>query len=122
MNHLATLCIGSNCGDRAASISAAIERISEVATAVWLSELHESTDFTGRGPSYLNRVMSCTTSLSLSDFRRCIARYETEGGRLPSSKSSGTMPIDIDIVVWDKTVVSPSDFASDYFRRCISAL
>lgn len=120
MNHLVTLCIGSNCGDRAANIASAIERIGSVAASVWLSPLCESADITGRGPSYLNRVLKCTTALELSDFRDRIATFEAAGGRLPASKASGNMPIDIDIVVWDGEVLSPSDYASDYFRQCIS--
>lgn len=122
MTHHVTLCIGSNCGDRAANIACAIERISSVAVSVWLSPLCESADITCRGSSYLNRVLKCTTVLDISDFRDCIASFETAGGRLPSSKTSGTMPIDIDIVLWDDVVVSPSDYASDYFRRCLSAI
>lgn len=120
MTHHVTLCIGSNCGDRAANIACAIERISSVAVSVWLSPLCESADITGRGSSYLNKVLKCATALELSEFRERLAMFEAIGGRLPASKASGNMPIDIDIVVWDGEVLSPSDYASDYFRQCIS--
>lgn len=119
MIHRATLCIGSNSGDRMANILAATDRIASVATIVWMSAVLESLDISGRGCCYLNRALKCTTMLTKEELCRELARFEGAGGRIPSSKASGKMPIDIDLVVWDDEIASPADFQAEYFRRLV---
>lgn len=116
MTHVATLCIGSNCDNRRSNISAAIQRIATIATISRQSPYRESEDVTGRGASYLNRVITCSTSLCADEFARRLAAFEIEGGRHAESKAQGKMPVDIDIVVWDNDVVSPADYNAEYFR------
>ncbi|MFG6385724.1 MAG: 2-amino-4-hydroxy-6-hydroxymethyldihydropteridine diphosphokinase [Muribaculaceae bacterium] len=117
MNHTATLCIGSNCDNRRSNISAAIQRISTISTISWQSPYRESEDVTGRGASYLNRAVTCLTSLTADEFAQRLAAFEKEGGRVAESKAQGKMPVDIDIVVWDNDVVSPADYNAEYFRK-----
>ncbi len=122
MTHTATLCIGSNCGNRSAGIAAAVGRIGSVASVMRLSQVLESKDVTGRGSLYLNQVVVCATDMELAGFKDCLAAFEAAGGRRSSSKAEGMMPIDIDLVVWDGKIVSRSDFDADYFKDCLATV
>jgi len=122
MIHTATLCIGSNCGNRNARIAAAVARLRAVASVMRLSQVLETKDVTGRGALYLNQVVVCTTDMELAGFKNCLAAFEATAGRLSSSKAEGLMPIDIDLVVWDGKIVSRSDFEADYFKDCLATV
>ena len=108
---------GTTGNNRRSNISAAIQRISTISTISWQSPYRESEDVTGRGASYLNKAVTCLTSLTADEFAQRLAAFEKEGGRVAESKAQGKMPVDIDIVVWDNDVVSPADYNAEYFRK-----
>ena len=117
MNSEVVLCLGSNVADRRQRLDGAIHRLASRLTIRDYSEAVESADVSGLGRDYLNIVARCSTSLSLNDLRSLIAEIETIEGRTPQSKTSGSMPIDIDVVMYNGKVVSPCDFHRDYFRQ-----
>ena len=117
MIHTVYLCFGSNAGCREANIEAARRRVEAVALSLRMSAPCESTDASGLGGPYVNVVAECRTALELDELRRLLRRFETEGGRTPESKARGVMPIDIDIVEWDGSILSPDDFNRPYYRE-----
>ncbi len=122
MNSEVVLCLGSNVADRRQRLDGAIHRLAALLTIRDYSEAVESADVSGLGHDYLNIVARCSTSLSLNDLRSLIAEIETIEGRTPQSKTSGRMPIDIDVVMYNGKVVSPCDFHRDYFRQAYQLL
>ncbi|MBJ2187268.1 MAG: 2-amino-4-hydroxy-6-hydroxymethyldihydropteridine diphosphokinase [Muribaculaceae bacterium] len=122
MIHEAILCLGSNTPCRRQAVEEAISRLATVARIESRSGECFSPDISGRGGEYLNVAVRCLTDLPLDEFSRCLSHFERLGGRLPESKSSGVMPIDIDLIVWDKAVVSPADHARPYFQAALSTL
>lgn len=118
--HQLTLCIGSNIASRQAAIEDALAAIAHLARIDWHSGLHESRDVTGRGNNYLNLVVEGRTELDFNDLRSEMKALEARAGRTPESKTSGIMPLDVDIVVWDGQIVSEVDFNSKYFAACMA--
>lgn len=122
MIHEAILCLGSNVDSRRQAIDEAINRINSIAKIDAISNGLCSPDVSGRGSDYLNVAVRCHTDMFLDDFTASLARFERLGGRLPSSKSAGIMPIDIDLIVWDATILSPIDYSRSYFQSALAAL
>lgn len=122
MKHTAILCIGSNVGPREVRIEDAIERMEDLCRVISKSRCSESDDITGKGAPYLNMAVLCATDLGMDDFLARISEIEVIGGRRPDGSRIGVVDIDIDLVVWDGSVVSPDDFSRDYFIPLYKAL
>ncbi len=123
MSHSVVLSLGSNIGSRADNISAALSALTRIGVVCsGVSPEVESPDDTGRGNAYINVAVECHTDLSLQSLKSHISEIERQCGRVPSSKATGLMPIDIDIVIWDDEVVSRYDFERPYFKECMNQL
>lgn len=120
MIHTATICMGSNCSPRRRNLDDALQRIASECRIVSVSDVHESADISGAGAHYLNCVAVVETTLSRTEFESMLERFERLGGRRPDSKQRGSMPIDIDLVLWDDTVVSQHDYEAPYFKALCS--
>lgn len=67
--------------------------------------------------NYYNSVIQIVTSLSMNEL---VARFKTEernNGRLPDSKATGIIPLDIDIVIFNGCVIRSNDYNQPYFQR-----
>ena len=115
--HTAVLLLGSNVTNREAQLSAALDRIDSIGTRRRVSALCTSADVAGLGNDYANITATYTTRMSLHDFCDALAHIERSSGRTASSKYTGVMPLDIDVVIWDGTVVSPDDYSRPYFEK-----
>lgn len=113
----AVLCLGSNVEPRLGHISDAISLISDFASIISYSSTEDSPDFTGKGHDYLNIVLKCSTDLSLSDFAARLSGIEMIGGRCVERTEAGMVDIDIDLVLWNRKIVSPKDFERNYFKK-----
>ncbi len=122
MIHEAILCLGSNVEPCRQAIDEAISRINAIAEIDAVSNGLSSPDVSGRGCDYLNVAVRCHTDMLLDEFTARLALFEQLGGRLPSSKSSGTMPIDIDLIIWDTAILSPADYSRPYFQSILATL
>lgn len=122
MSNEVILCLGTNVPDRQRRLSSAIARLAAHVAVADYSEAVESADVSGVGADYLNVVVRCFTSLSLNRLRELISRIEAEEGRTPQAKTTGCMPIDIDVVMFAGEVVSRCDYQSEYFRQAYQLL
>lgn len=122
MTHTCYLCLGSNMPPKLRRLDQALNALGDICTVMSTSESIESDDDSGLGQRYLNLVAMCTTTMNLDDMRVAIRDIEASQGRRPDSKERGSMPIDIDIVVFDDIVVSPYDFSRPYFTICYRQL
>lgn len=100
----------------------ALTALGEIVDIEDASAAVESDDHTGRGPAYLNMAVRCTTEMSLDELQTTLRDLERRLGRKPDSKERGQMPVDIDIVEYDGTVVSHDDFERQYFTTCYRQL
>ena len=116
-DHSAVLLLGSNVSSRMEMLDRALCQLNSFANLRMAAPVCLSADVSGLGDEYANVTAACTTSLSLQDFCTALAGLERSAGRMPSSKYTGVMPLDIDVVVCDGVIVSPEDYARPYFCR-----
>jgi 2-amino-4-hydroxy-6-hydroxymethyldihydropteridine diphosphokinase len=104
------LALGSNLGDRAATLQNAIARMESAelhvlrASSVYETEPREVED----QPWFLNQVVEVGTSLFPRQLLTRLKRLEVELGRRPS-RPKGPRVIDMDILFYGDAVVSTTD-------------
>lgn len=126
MKHTAIITLGSNVNQEQ-NIRMAIDRIKsldvrafEVSPLIYLAAI----DFPYPCDYFANSVIRLSTDMDIDMFHSKCRDIEYELGRTNSQKIScpSTIPIDIDIVVWDEDVLRPKDFQRSYFRDGLSML
>lgn len=103
-------------------LSNAIARLACMCDILESSSVYEAPDDSGLGAPYLNVVMKVTTRFTLDDFRACLKSLEQEFGRNELSKSTGCMPLDVDIILWDSEIVDRYQYSKDYFQKGFAEL
>ncbi|HEY1867333.1 MAG TPA: 2-amino-4-hydroxy-6-hydroxymethyldihydropteridine diphosphokinase, partial [Candidatus Cybelea sp.] len=99
--------IGSNLGDRQANILAALQRLRLRAQIVTVSAFYESEAAHGAaGPEYLNVAAALRTELDRERFTNFSHEVERAVGRAAGTRRLAPRPIDIDLLVFDGTVVT----------------
>ena len=117
MNNAVVLSIGSNSADREAQMTNCIAWLRGIATLTKLSSVYNSPASNGKDPDYLNAVAEIATALTHPELTKLLKDYERQCERTPQSKSRGSIPSDIDIVMWNGEVLRPKDFAQYYFAK-----
>jgi 2-amino-4-hydroxy-6-hydroxymethyldihydropteridine diphosphokinase len=106
---IAYLGLGSNLGDRAASLCAALARLNHVpgvrVTAV--STFHETEPVGGPPgqPRFLNAAARVETALSPQDLLDRLLEVESALGRVRTGERWGPREIDLDLLLYDEQVV-----------------
>ena len=115
----ATVCIGSNYPEGFAKVEAALK---------WLkSELQSCISYGpyptvpyGEGASdapYFNAVATGFTCFTARQLTLAFNPYDTVNGRVHGSSFPAGIAIDIDLVVWNDTVLRPADYSAPYFTE-----
>lgn len=117
MMHRVYIGLGSNTPDATKQMSDAIDWLMTQLDEVANSDVYSTPPLRGIGADYLNAVATGLTTLNSDQLNLLLKDYERQAGRTPQSKLSGQVPIDLDIVVWDGTVVREKDFSYDFFQR-----
>lgn len=121
--HCYTLSLGSNSGDRAQNLTAALQQLlPHLEGQPAVSPTIESPSTTGIGTPYLNLAARVKTTLEPDELKAILKQIETNLGRTPQSKSAGQIPIDIDIVICDNGILRLADYRAAHFRHCLSLL
>lgn len=109
--------LGSNHGDRYASLNRAINCLSQVLENFRCSNFYE-TPAIGQNTSgtYLNAVISADTTLPMQELDGLLKQLEIEAGRDEMARRRGEVPLDLDIVIYADTIVRPRDYAQSFFR------
>lgn len=102
------IALGSNLGDRAANLEAAIAALSPDVTVIGRSPIYETEpQYVTDQPAFLNMVVYGETQLDPQSLLRRLKDIEKGLGRGPTVRY-GPRPIDLDIVFFgDRTVDSP---------------
>ena len=105
MHEIAYLSLGSNLGDRAANLAAAIARLSAAGPVRQVSALYETqpVDFADQ-PWFLNCVAAIETERTPRELLKAILSIEAEMGRL-RLKRKGPRKIDIDVLLMGDLVI-----------------
>lgn len=111
----AVICVGSNVPTRVSNIENAIASLQSHCDIIERTKPYECPDDSGLGDPYVNVVLKCHTRTSLQSFRTLLKNLEKQFGRDSSSKQTGVMPLDIDIVVWQGVVIDSYEYSRPYF-------
>lgn len=114
--------IGSNCGDRAENVRAALEWLSANLTDTRCSDIYETPEIHGKGSPYMNAVLTGHTPLDFAELNGMFKKYELSQGRDADARALGLVPIDIDIVVRNGEVIRPADYAAAFFKLGFSQI
>jgi len=111
LHKLAYLSLGSNVGDRAANLKAAIERIGDLGEVVATSSFYETepVEFTAQ-PWFLNCAVGLKTEKMPRQLLQGILAVEKAMGRRRVQKK-GPRTIDIDILLFGELVVETADLS-----------
>jgi 2-amino-4-hydroxy-6-hydroxymethyldihydropteridine diphosphokinase len=109
MLHTAYLSLGSNLGDRDANLREAIHQLEAVGSIAAVSFLYETepVEFTAQD-WFLNCVVRLATERTPEDLLQSILNIEQSMGRR-RAQSKGPRNIDIDILLFDDSVVNTTD-------------
>ncbi|MDE7407563.1 MAG: 2-amino-4-hydroxy-6-hydroxymethyldihydropteridine diphosphokinase, partial [Muribaculaceae bacterium] len=81
------------------------------------SSVYEMPAINGRDASYLNAVVIFRTDLSADEITQIFKSVELDNGRSPLSKIEGHIPLDLDLVIYDSTIVSYKEYCQEYFMH-----
>lgn len=116
MNTLA-ISLGSNSKDRCIQMDDAVQYLNSIFDGVSCSSIYETQALNGKDAPYLNAVAVANTHLSIVEATKLLKKWECQCGRTTESKLIGSIPIDLDIVVWNGEVVREKDFSCDFFTQ-----
>ena len=107
--HTIYLGLGSNLGDRAANLRAAVKALGPEVKVLQESALYETPPWGVEDqPGFLNMALKAETNLTPEALRDHVKRIEAEVGRTPTYHW-GPRLIDIDILLYDDRIVDTPD-------------
>ena len=105
------LCLGSNT-DCEANLKSAASLLRAYFGSIRFSEAI----YTEPIGLFLNQVAVAGTNASLEEVRRAVKAMEKRLGRMSDSKQKGKIPIDIDLLLWNGTILKPADWEKEYVQ------
>lgn len=109
--------IGSNCGDRKASVREALEWLQHLMMQTKCSDIYETPCVGKTGTPYINAVISGYYDGDAFQLEDILKDREREMGRNEECRKKGEVPIDLDLVVCDGTIYKPWDYRQKFFQQ-----
>ncbi|WP_289712702.1 2-amino-4-hydroxy-6-hydroxymethyldihydropteridine diphosphokinase [uncultured Muribaculum sp.] len=79
------------------------------------SIVYSTPEISGRFAEYSNAVAIAYTHMSQPEIIKALKSYECHNGRTKSSKASGRVTIDIDLIAYDDSILRPKELNRNYF-------
>ena len=116
MSHTAFIALGSNIGNRAGYLHAALDSMRSYLTIVETSHLYETDPMLVTDqPLFLNAVCKVSTSLTPLELLRAVKETEVALGRTKTIRY-GPRVIDLDILFWDDAIVDTPELTIPHLR------
>lgn len=109
--------LGANTADKEARVAEAKETLASRFTDIVFSRPYTTPCLRGEGDDYLNLVAYFTSDLDAATLVDYFKSFEAAAGRINSFETRNIVPLDIDLVVDDNSVLRPNDFDRKYFRK-----
>ena len=120
--HTCLLCLASNL-EAATRLSAARNALlSHFPDIRYGKEMITEAIGSGFLSPFHNQIASFNTSLSAEEVRTILKGIEQTQGRLPEDKSQGIVKLDIDLLMFDNTVLKPKDLEREFVIAGIKSL
>lgn len=106
--------LGSNSSDKYTCVATALEWLRETFQEVRSSSMYNTAPISGAGDDYCNAVAvcQCESRFTPEVVNGMLKEYERTHGR-----TSHTVTIDLDLVMYDDDILRPKDFQREYFQR-----
>ena len=109
--------LASNTPDCIVQMKNAIKWINDIFSDCRCSEIYETEATRGAKGTYLNAVAKAMTDLDCLTVNKLLKECEKAAGRTPEMKLNHIVPLDLDLVMYDHTVLRPADMACEYFMK-----
>lgn len=110
------LSVGANSGDRHGAVEEALKWLGELLQESRFSDIYETPPLGHCGSNYMNAVLAGTYCGDMVQLEQECKDYERRKGRDQEARRKNLVPIDVDIVLWNDSVLRPKDFKSNFFR------
>lgn len=121
MNHV-IFSISSNTPDREQKIHEAIEEMKALFPDIKTSAAYTSAAFNGRDPEYMTVAATADTDLPIDRLTTFTKAMEWQIGRSADDSKIGLITIDIDIIVYEGTVIKQRDLAHEPFAEALNSI
>lgn len=108
--------VGANCGDRYHNVEEGVKRINPLFSGFRSSHIYATPDCHGGGRNYMNAVATGYTSIGLQQLERMFKNIEKEMGRDENARKAGDVPIDIDVVIYNRQILRETDYGREFFK------
>lgn len=124
----AQLQLGSNAPNRLQNLKKAVEILSNDFRVLKISILVESMDVTGGPTVFANQLLEIETELTIDQLHHHLKLVETSfGKRIPIATPmkdlkccAQTIPLDIDLLIYDSQIIKPADLNRPYYRTILA--
>ena len=116
------LSIGSNTPDKAGKMAEALQWLDREFGQITVSGIYATKAWSGNAPDYLNMVACVQSSLSAEEMNLKAKEFERSLGRTPQSKNNGSVPMDVDVVISDGTILRPEEYSRPYITHGLSLI
>ena len=66
---------------------------------------------------FSNQLAQCETMLSPEEVRAVLKQIEKDNGRMPEDKQQGIVKLDIDLLMYDDTILKPDDMNKEFIQQ-----
>lgn len=114
MNRL-VISIGSNTPDRHERMEKALLWLAGTFRVIASSKIYETAEYHGRYAPYFNCVVYAESTETDTAVISLLKAFERSQGRTEESKTTGHVPIDLDLVTFNDCVLRPRELEREYF-------
>jgi 2-amino-4-hydroxy-6-hydroxymethyldihydropteridine diphosphokinase len=75
-----------------------------------------------RQADFMNGAVLIETKLNIEQLKSALKEIETDIGRVETDNRQGPRMIDLDIVVWNETIVDPNFYERDFLKESVLEL
>lgn len=120
--HTYIICIGSNY-NREENLLLAQRQLTALFPSICFADEEETEPFLFHNPAlFTNQVARFEAETNIEQVKAQIKSIEYLAGRRPEDKANGKVVLDIDLLMYDETVLKPKDMERDYVIRGIEQL
>ena len=116
MIHKVWLSFGSNVAEGPLLIESAAEKLKESVDRFKMSSVYRTPSIKNDGTLYHNSVAFFTSKLDFSTLNLRLKDLEKEAGRRSNIENPFAVELDLDIVIFDDTVIREKDYSREYFQ------
>lgn len=115
--------LGANMFDKEMQLNRAIEALRAISTIEAQTPIyHTAAEGSVEAAPYANALLLVTIDADYETLRATFKRWEQQAGRTPQSKLRGEVPLDIDIVKWNDTLLKERDMQYDFMKQGLALL